>query len=143
MSALNPYLNFNGNCEEAMNYYKSVFGGEFAMIMRYKDVPEDVPMPDGKVDGDKIMHVSFPIGKSVLMASDCPPSMEVTYGSGGYNISVSADSKEDADKFFNGLSAGGNTIMPMADAFWGSYFGMCVDKFGISWMISFDAPRNN
>ncbi|MBN8569181.1 MAG: VOC family protein, partial [Ignavibacteria bacterium] len=69
--------------------------------------------------------------------------MTVTYGSGGYNISVSTDSKEDADKFFNGLSAGGNTIMPMADAFWGSYFGMCVDKFGISWMISYDAPRNN
>ena len=142
MSVLNPYLNFNGNCEEAFNYYKSVFGGEFAMIMRYKDVPKDVPMPEGKIDDEnKIMHISFPIGKSVLMGSDCPPSMTVTYGSGGYNISISADSKEDADKFFSGLSAGGNTIMPMADAFWGSYFGMCVDKFGISWMISYDAPR--
>lgn len=145
MAALNPYLNFDGKTEEAFNFYKSVFGGEFAMVMKFKDVPPDVPMGDdgcgGKMseeDANRIMHIALPIGHgTVLMASDSPSSMPITHGN-GYWISISADTKDEADKLFNGLSAGGNIMMPMEVAFWGSYFGMFTDKFGINWMVSFD-----
>ena len=138
MAAINPYLNFNGNTEEAFNFYKSVFGGDFNMIMRYGDVPAEHQM--GEDDGKKIMHVSLPIGQgTMLMGSDVPDVYgKVIMGTSSY-ISISADSKEEADKLFNGLSEGGQPFMPMADAFWGSYFGMLKDKFEVQWMVSFDA----
>lgn len=140
MTSVNVYLTFNGNCEEAFTFYKLVFGGDFNFIGRFKDMPPS----DGKTlsasDGEKIMHVSLPISKETsLMGSDATEEFggKVTAGT-NFSISVSTDSKTNADKFFKALSAGGNETMPMSDTFWGSYFGMLVDKFGINWMVSFD-----
>jgi PhnB protein len=140
MATINPYIHFNGNAEEAFTFYKSVFGGEFAMVMRFKDMPANpaYSMPEG--EANKIMHIALPIGKtSVLMASDTPEFM------GKHNenetrskISIGAESKEEADKLFNGLSADGNVEMPIGDSPWGSYFGMLRDKYGIEWMINYN-----
>ena len=138
MAQINPYINFNGNAEEAFNFYKSVFGGEFAMIMRFKDMssPEN---PVSENEANKIMHIALPIGKNVLMANDVPEIMgKVNELENRSKISVSAESKEEADKIFSGLSAGGTIEMPIADSPWGSYFGMFRDKFGIEWMVDFD-----
>ena len=138
MATINPYLNFLGNTEEAFNFYKSVFGGEFAMLQRFKDNPESDKVPAN--EKDMIMHIALPIGKAnVLMATDALESMghKLTMGD-NISLSVSADSKEEADQLFNGLSAEGIIQMPLQDMFWGSYFGMCKDKFGIQWMMSFD-----
>ena len=137
MALINPYLNFNGNTEEVFNFYKSVFGGEFAMIMRYNEAPKEYQM--GETEGNKIMHMALPIGPhTVLMGSDTPEAYSKANEGSNIAISISADSKEQADEIFNGLSAGGKVMMPMANTFWGSYFGMFKDKFGINWMMSFD-----
>jgi Uncharacterized protein conserved in bacteria len=138
MAALNPYLNFNDNTEEVFNFYKSVFGGEFQMVMRFKDAPPEYQGDKG--EENKIMHIALPIGKnSILMGSDMPTAMGKTNPGNNVSISITADSKEEADNLFKGLSAGAlKVIMPMSQSFWGSYFGMLVDKYGISWMISFD-----
>ena len=137
MAALNPYLNFNGNTEEAFNFYKSVFGGDFMMTMRFKDVPKEHQGDES--EQNLIMHIALPVGKNnILMGSDVPKAMGKAVTGNNVNISITADSKEEADKLFNGLSAGGKVTMPMSDAFWGSYFGMFEDKYGISWLISFD-----
>lgn len=141
MATINPYLNFNGNTEEAFNFYKSVFGGEFAMVMRFKDTPEAGKMPADAAD--KIMHIALPIGKgNILMATDALESMgqKLTTGNNFY-ISISAETKEEADRLYNKLSAGGKIEMPIGDVFWGAYFGMFADKFGIQWMVSYDSPR--
>ncbi|MFP9112692.1 VOC family protein [Flavobacterium sp. RHBU_3] len=142
MKALNPYLNFNGSTEEAFNFYKSVFGGEFAMLMRFKDIPADVPM-DGCVEGEPakdesnlIMHVSLPIGNNVLMGSDVPSHMPQVATGTNTSLSIHVESREEADRVFAGLSAGGSVTMPLGDMFWGDYFGMLVDKFGIQWMVN-------
>lgn len=143
MASINPYIHYNGNAEEAFTFYRSVFGGEFARITRFKDL-SGPSFPGSENEANKIMHIALPIGKSsMLMASDTPEFM------GKHNenetrskISVSADSKEEADKLFTGLSAGGTIEMPVADSPWGSYFGMFRDKYGIEWMVNFD-PRNN
>jgi PhnB protein len=140
MATINPYLSFNGNSEEAFNLYKSVFGGEFATVMRYGEAPACDGMPVAETDKDKIMHIALPIGNgNVLMASDISETMGQTLTEGNnFSISLSADSKEDADKLFGGLSEDGKVEMPLADAFWGSYFGMLQDKFGVRWMVSYD-----
>jgi PhnB protein len=138
MAQINPHINFNGNAEEAFTFYKSVFGGEFAMIMRLKDLsgPE---FPVAENDANKIMHIALPIGKNVLMGNDIPEAMgRVNENENRSKISISAESKEEADKLFNGLSAGGEVEMPIADSPWGSYFGMFRDKYGIEWMVDFD-----
>lgn len=141
MPSLNPYLLFEGKCEEAFNLYKSVFGGEFEMISRYKDVPSDVPMPD--VEKDQIMHMALPIGKEdMLMGSDRPAHTGKNIVGNNYSITISTDSEKQADEYFNGLSAGGQITMPMEKTFWGAYFGMLIDKYGINWMISFDLGSN-
>lgn len=141
MSSLNPYLNFNGNTEEAFNHYKSVFGGEFTALMRFGDTPGCEDMPETEKNG--IMHVALPIGSNMIMGTDVPKSMEqVTFGTNS-SISVSVDSREDADRFFNGLAAGGKIGMPMDDMFWGDYYGMLTDKFGVQWMISYNAQQQN
>ncbi|MFZ4547354.1 MAG: VOC family protein [Bacteroidales bacterium] len=140
MAQINPHINFNGNAEEAFNFYKSVFGGEFAMVMRFKDLssPE---FPVAENEANKIMHIALPIGKNVLMANDVPESMGRTNENENRSkISISAESKEEADQLFNGLSADGKIEMPIADSPWGSYFGMFRDKYGIEWMVDFD-PR--
>lgn len=140
MASINPYIHFNGNAEEAFTFYKSVFGGEFATVVRFKDMPANPDYPLPEKEADKIMHIALPIGRhNVLMASDTPEVL------GKHNeketrskISISAESKEEADKLFNGLSAGGTIEMPVADSPWGSYFGMFRDKYGIEWMVDFD-----
>ena len=142
MALINPYINFNGNAEEAFTFYKSVFGGEFAMIMRFKDManPE---FPVAENDANKIMHIALPVGKNILMANDIPEIMgRVNENENRNKISISAESKEEADKLFNGLSAGGKIEMPISDSPWGSYFGMFRDKYGIEWMVDFDPKYN-
>ena len=143
MAAINPYLTFTGNCEEAFNFYKGVFGGEFTYIGRFNEMPpQEGATPMSEEDGNKIMHVSLPIGNNVLMGSDTGGEWapQAIVGN-NFSISVSPDSKEDTDRMFNGLAAGGNVTMPMGDTFWGDYFGMCTDKFGINWMFSYN-PNN-
>lgn len=142
MATINPHINFNGNAEEAFNFYKSVFGGEFAQVMRFKDLSKtEFPIPEK--EANKIMHIALPIGKSILMANDVPEAMGRTNENENRSkIVITADSKEEADKLFNGLSAGGNVEMPITDSPWGTYFGMFRDKYGIEWMINFD-PKNN
>jgi PhnB protein len=138
MASINPYIHFNGNAEEAFTFYKSVFGGEFARVARFKDLAS-TQHPISEKEQNKIMHIALPIGKSsVLMGSDTPEFMgRHNENENRSKISVIADSKEEADKIFNGLSAGGNVEMPIGDSPWGSYFGMFRDKYGIEWMIDF------
>jgi PhnB protein len=138
MALINPHINFNGNAEEAFNFYKSVFGGEFAMIIRFKDMSSpEVPISEN--EANKIMHIALPIGKNILMGNDVPEFMgRVNENENRSKISISAESKEEADKLFNGLSLGGNVEVPIADSPWGSYFGMFRDKYGIEWMVDFD-----
>ena len=145
MTAINPYLTFQGNCEEAFNYYKKVFGGEFNYMGRFSEMPPQEGVSLSEEDENKIMHVSLPISKdNILMGSDSggewAPSMVV---GNNISLSVNAENKEDADRFFNLLSDGGKVTMPMDKTFWGDYFGMCTDKFGINWMISFDESKTN
>lgn len=139
MPTINPYLNFQGNTEEAFNFYKSVFGGDFiGGISRFNDTPDSDKLP--KEEQNKVMHIALPFGKNnMLMATDALESMnqKIKPGNNLY-LCISADSKEQADEFFNGLSAGGEIEMDMHDAFWGDYFGMCTDKFGVKWMIVYD-----
>jgi PhnB protein len=140
MAQINPYIHFNGNAEDAFTFYKSVFGGDFAMIMRFKDMAFEGSISTDE-EANKIMHIALPIGKhDILMGSDSPSAL----GTHNENetrskISISAESKEEADKLFNGLSAGGQVEMPIQDSPWGSYFGMFRDKFGIEWMVDFDS----
>ena len=141
MATTNTYLNFNGNCEEAFNFYKSVFGGEFTYIGRFGEMPPSDEFPVSEGDKNKVMHVSLPTGSSVLMGSDNAEQYESSFVKGNnFSVSINADSKEEADKLFNGLSAGGQATMPMSDTFWGAYFGMFTDKFGINWMVNYDDP---
>ena len=141
MAQINPYINFNGNAEEAFNFYKSVFGGEFTKIMRFKDFSN----PEFQVsesEANKIMHIALPIGKNVLMANDVPEILGLTNENENRSkISISAESKEEADKLFIGLSAGGTVEMPITDSPWGSYFGMFRDKYGIEWMVDYDSKK--
>lgn len=142
MAQINPYIHFNGNAEEAFAFYKSVFGGEFIAVSRFKDFPNpEYPFPED--EAEKIMHIALPIGKSsILMGSDTPDFL------GKHNenetrskISISTETKDEADQLFNRLSRGGKIEMPITDSPWGSYFGMFRDKYGIEWMVDFD-PRD-
>jgi len=142
MASINPHINFNGNAEEAFNFYKSVFGGEFAKIMRFKDLAS-AGFPVAENEANKIMHIALPIGQTSLMANDVPEILGRTNENENRSkIVISAESKEEADKLFNGLSAGGQVEMPISDSPWGTYFGMFRDKYGIEWMIDFD-PKSN
>ena len=143
MPLINPHINFNGNAEEAFNFYKSVFGGEFSKVLRLKDIAND-QFPVAEKDENKILHIALPIGKyNMLMANDVPDFLgKVNENENRSKISISAENREEADKLFNGLSAGGQVEMPMDDSPWGSYFGMFRDKYGIEWMVEFD-PKNN
>ena len=140
MTTVNAYLTFNGNCEEAFNLYRSVFGGEFPYLGRYKDMPQEEGKKTDSKDAEKIMHVSLPISKeTMLMGSDTGGDWASNFSRGNnIAVSISTDSNGEADRLFNGLSAGGNVTMPMNKTFWGDYFGMFTDKFGINWMVSFN-----
>jgi len=138
MAQINPHINFNGNAEEAFTFYKSVFGGAFTKIVRYKDIssPE---FPVAENEANKIMHIALPIGKNVLIANDVPDIFgKVSENENRSKISVSAESKEEADIIFNGLSAGGDIEGEIGYAPWGSYFGMFRDKFGIEWIVEYE-----
>ena len=139
MTTTNTYLNFNGNCEEAFLHYQSVFGGEFAYLGRFGEMPASEDYKVAESDKDKIMHISLPIGSSILMGSDVGAEWAPTYKQGNnFSISISATSKEEADRIFNALAKGGQVAMPMNQTFWGDYFGMMTDKFGVNWMMSFN-----
>ncbi len=137
--SLNPYLHFSDNCREAFEHYRSAFGGDFQVLQTFADGPEGMPVAEG--DKDKVMHVSLPIGESVLMGSDTPSSDEAPTLLAGNNVHVaySPASSEQADAQFARLAEGGDVTMPLEDQFWGSYFGSCTDKFGVHWMFDFDA----
>ena len=137
MAKLNSYLNFDGTAEEAFNFYKSVFGGEFrGAVMRMGDAPGTENLSDD--EKKRVMHIALPIGNDLLMASDIVPSMghKLTVGNNNY-ISIFPESREEADRLFNGLSVGGAVEMPMQEQFWGDYFGSFTDKYGIGWMINY------
>ena len=137
MAALNPYLTFDGNCDEAFEFSKSVFGGDFLTRMRFSDM--DTGQPVQESEKNRIMHVALPIGKgTILMASDIPAAMGPLTIGNNFSVSIHPDSEAEADKLFAGLSASGKVTMPMGKVFWGSYFGMFTDKFGIQWMINYD-----
>ena len=142
MAKINPYIHFNGNAEEAFEFYRSVFGGEYHQVVRFKDMPmSEHPIPEN--EADKIMHISLPIGPhSMLMGSDTPSTM------GTHNeqetrskMYIHTASKDQADAIFNGLSEGGAVEMPIGQSPWGSYFGMLRDKFGIEWMIDYSETQ--
>ena len=139
MANINPHINFNGNAEEAFHFYKSVFGGDFSKIIRFKDMAsEDFPVPAH--EADKIMHIALPIGNSMLMANDVPEIMGRTNENENRSkIVVSAKSRDEANRIFHGLSHAGQVEMPISDSPWNTYFGMLRDKYGIEWMIEFDA----
>jgi len=141
MASINPYINFNGNAEEAFDFYKSVFGGEFETLLRFKDLASDeFPVPEN--EADKIMRITLPIGESTLIANDVPESMgRVSEDENRSKIAVNTESREEADKIFAGLTQGGSIEMPMDDGPWGTYFGMFRDKFGIEWTVEFDPNR--
>jgi PhnB protein len=141
MATINPYISFNGNAEEAFNFYKSVFGGEFGSIVRFKDLESsEFPVPQN--EANKIMRITLPIGGNTLIANDVPESMgPVSENENRSKISVSTDSREEADRIFAGLSEGGAIEMPMSESPWGTYFAMFRDKYGIEWTVEFDAKK--
>lgn len=144
MTTINPYLIFNGNCEEAFLFYQSVFGGEIPYMGKFNEMPADENSPKlSDADANRVMHVCLPIGKTMLMGSDSnAASGDVAFGA-NVSISINVESANEADRIFNGLSAGGDPFMPMNKTFWGAYFGMFVDKFGIHWMVNFDENEPN
>ena len=138
MSTLNVYLYFKGNCERAFDFYKSIFGGEYEFIGRYKDIPQKARQNFPYCTDEQIMHVTLPISKeTILMGSDLINSNEEIFESkSGFSLFVNTDNKKEAERIFDALSCEGEIIVPIADQFWGSYYGLCIDKFGISWKIS-------
>lgn len=140
MATINPYLTFTGNCEEAFNFYRSVFGGDFSYVGRFSEMPEDENYKMPESEKNNIMHISLPISKeTVLMGSDTGGEwLPKTIVGNNISISINAQSKEEADRLFKNLSKGGRITMPIDDTFWGDYFGMCTDRFEINWMVSFN-----
>jgi PhnB protein len=145
MTTVNIYLTFDGNCKQAFDFYKSVFGGDFAYVGTFGEMPPQEGMPPVSEEAkDQIMHISLPISKeTMLMGSDTGGEWAANLSVGNnFSVSVSTDSKDNADAIFGKLSVGGQVTMPMADTFWGDYFGMLTDKFGINWMVSFNEQQD-
>lgn len=142
MATVNVYLTFNGNCREAFDFYKSVFGGEYPYIGTFGEMPPAEGREIKEEDRNRIMHVTLPVSQeTILMGSDSASDDGARLVMGNnFSISINADSKEEADRLYNGLSAGGKITMPLSDTFWGAYFGMFTDQFGINWMVNFDDP---
>lgn len=144
-NSISPYLTFNGNCEDAFNFYKTVFGGDFSYVGRFSEMPPmegQPPVPAS--EANKIMHISLPISKeTALMGSDSSDAFgHATNVGNNFSISINATSESEADRLYNGLANGGQVTMPMAKTFWGSYFGMLTDKYNIQWMISCEPSKN-
>lgn len=141
MVAINPYINFNGNAEEAFTFYQSVFGGEFESIVRFKDL-ESADFPVAESEAHKIMRIVLPIGGSKLIANDIPEVLgRVNENENRSKIAINVESREEADRIFNGLSVGGTVEMPADNSPWGTYFAMFRDKYGIEWTVEFDPGR--
>lgn len=142
MTTINPWINFNGNAFEAFTFYKRVFGGEFSKIIRFKDL-ESAEFHVPEKEADKIMYIALPVGKSnMLVANDVPEFMgQVNENENRSKISINTESKEEADRLFDGLSAGGKIEGPMGDSPWGTYAGMFRDRFGIEWIIEFSTSN--
>ena len=138
--SINAYLNFNGNCREAFEFYQSVFGGEFNHVATFAEGPDEMPVSDA--EKNKIMHMSLDVGSSVLMGSDMPEQFGPprTFGD-NVALSFTADSRLDADVLFAAMSMGGRVEMPMQDMFWGDYFGACVDRFGVNWQFLYSPAQ--
>lgn len=150
MATMNTYLHFMDKTEEAFNFYRSVFGGEFLGFQRYKDMPKSSEKETcggqiSEIDSEKVLHVALPVGKgNVLMGSDCPESFRDTFIVGNnYSISLNTDSEEETERLFNALSKGGQVKMPLEKTFWNAYFGMFTDKFGVNWMVNYDYSQNS
>lgn len=144
MATTNTYLTFNGNCEEAFNFYKSVFGGDFNYIGRFGEMPESEDFKVPESDINNIMHVGLSIGTSILMGSDTGGDWAPTFVQGNnFSVSVTAESKEEADRIYEALSKEGKITMPIDLTFWGDYFGMFTDQFGINWMVGFNEQEQN
>lgn len=142
MATVNVYLTFNGNCREAFDFYRSVFGGEYPYIGTFGEMPPAEGQEIKEEDRNKIMHVTLPIStETLLMGSDTgsEQAAQLTMGN-NFSVSINAESREEAEHLFNGLSAGGQITMPLSDTFWGAYFGMFTDQFGINWMVNYDDP---
>ena len=142
MTTVNTYLTFDGNCEEAFLFYQSVFGGEFPYIGKFGEMPPQDGMPPlSEEDKKRILHISLPISnETMIMGSDIMSGMQKVNVGNNFSLSLNVDSKEEAIKLFNKLSVGGTVTMPLEDTFWGAYFGMWTDKFGINWMVNYDDP---
>ena len=138
MTTINPYLTFNGNCEEAFDFYRSVFGGEFQYIGKFKDMPANPEHPVIESEKEKIMHVSLPISKeTTLMGSDSSESFgKASVEGNNFSISINSNSVDEVTRIYNAMSAGGKITMPLNKTFWGSFFGMFTDKFGIHWQVN-------
>ena len=136
--SLNVYLTFDGNCREAFEFYRSVFGGEFEAFSTFAEGPDDMDVPDK--NRDDVMHVSLRVGDSVLMGSDHGPFGQLIAVGNNFSISIVGQSREHCDEVFSKLSAGGSVTMPLQDTFWGSYYGMWTDRFGINWMVNYALP---
>ena len=134
--SLSTYLTFDGNCREAFEFYRSVFGGEYQTLSTFGEGPDDMEVPDA--ERDKIMHVSLSVGDGVLMGSDRGPWGPPLVAGNNFSLSIESETRTASDALFAKLSAGGSATMPMADAFWGAYFGRCTDRFGINWMVACD-----
>ncbi len=139
--ALNAYLTFDGNCREAFELYRTVFGGEFSVLQTFADGPPDMPVAEA--DKSRVMHVSLPVGSSVLMGSDRTAASEPPLVAGNnFSIAIEGRSREHCDEVFARLSEGGSVQMPLQETFWGAYYGLWTDRFGISWMVNYTLPRD-
>ena len=139
MATINPYINFNGNTEEVFNFYRSVFGGEFLNVNRFKEMHSEDELGPG--EGEKIMHISLSIGSSILMGSDTLQQWGDATAGSNFSLSVIPASAEEAAQIFNGLAEGGQVTLPLAQAAWGALFGMLTDKYGMAWMVNYDASQ--
>ena len=144
MTKLNPYLSFKGTCEDAFNFYKSVFGNEFLFVGRFKDMPENANFPISESDKEKIMHISLPISnETVLFGCDTSNNFEnSTIIGNNITLSIETDSMDEATRIFKGLSDGGTVTMPLDKTFWDAYYGMFIDKYGINWMVNYDLSKS-
>lgn len=141
MAAVNPYLQFDGNCEAAFNFYRSVFKTEFIALSHFNEMPDESGVCDGQAD--KVMHVSLPIGEgTVLMGSDNPDQGPPFVPGNNFSLALKPSGEAEAKRLFDELSAGGSVFMPLEKTFWGALFGMCKDKFGTSWMVNYDLPKS-
>lgn len=144
MTVINPYLTFNGTCEEAFNFYKSVFGGDFSFNDKFKNMPDNPDFPVSEEEKEKIMHIALPISdETILMGSDSSDSFgQATVQGNNFSISINTDSVDEAKRIFNELSEGGKVKMPLEKTFWQAYFGMLIDKFGIHWIVNHELKEH-